>query len=78
MEPKASPSKRVCQNCYWFDFKPDHKPRTRACVYPGAIKMDQTTVIISSPSGDQNIGKNQCGMWKDCGLLELYILKNLV
>lgn len=78
LEPKQNPSKRVCQNCYWFDFKPNHKPRTRSCMYPDAIEMDQSVIVIPSPSGEQKIGKNQCGMWRDCGLLELGILKNLV
>ena len=78
MEPKINPSKRVCQNCYWFDFKPDHKPRTRSCMYDGAIEMDRSFIIIDSPSGPQKIGGNRCGMWRDCGLIGTGRLKNLV
>ena len=78
MEPKVDPNKRSCMNCYWFDFMPDHKPRTRACCYDGPIDMVWIEVEIPSPSGGYMHRQRVCGMWRDCGLLEKGLTKPMV
>ena len=78
MEPKISPHTRNCMNCYWFDFKPNHKPRTRACMYPENIEMRQIVIEVPSPSGVSVIKNLVCGMWKDCGMLERGLSKGFI
>jgi len=47
-------------------------------MWDGTIDLRQDVITIPSPSGEQKIASGICNGWRDCGLLELGILKPLV
>ena len=41
LAPKIQDPRKTCLTCEWFQFVPDHKPRTRGCVYPGILEFSR-------------------------------------
>ena len=48
--PQIKDPKYTCLTCYWFQFVPGHKPRTRACTYPGSLKFKDGRCLMWKPA----------------------------